>query len=357
MQRTIPVRQPPYSRLGYGDPIPSFSSRGRMHMLVTDELRKCVVFFGIMDRGKFLPRATGFAVSCIEHGYRYLHLVTAEHVVSGLLSKGHEIWVRMNGKEALFNEGPIPPDLWAYHPDSERKPTDVAIIPFQPPDDLDIKAVEIYGSFDDSNAAGTADVLKSQHIGPGEEVAVIGLFRSHHGVEKAIPVVRVGHLSVMREEPVHTSYCGYTDAYLVEVMSIGGLSGSPVFVSLPAIRIINHKAQYHTGKQFYLLGLMHGHFDIKNLNEDAVTDSETEALGSINAGLGVVIPVEKIIETITQPELSEMRRKIAERTRQQGATPDLSDDPSPPANGENPKHREDFMRLVGAAARKPVPKD
>jgi len=29
----------------------------------------------------------------------------------------------------------------------------------------------------------------------------------------------------------------------------------------------------------------------------------------------------------------------------------------PPANGENPTHREDFMRLVGAAARKPEPKD
>jgi hypothetical protein len=31
--------------------------------------------------------------------------------------------------------------------------------------------------------------------------------------------------------------------------------------------------------------------------------------------------------------------------------------PSPPATDENPTHREDFMRLVNAAARKPEPKD
>jgi hypothetical protein len=178
--------------------------------------------------------------------------------------------------------------------------------------------------------AGTAEIIAEQKIGPGEEIAVIGLFRSHHGIDKAIPVVRVGHISVMREEPVHTKYCGYIDAYLVEVMSIGGLSGSPVFVSMPPMRIVDLKVQMTDAKQFYLLGLMHGHFDIRNLNEDAVSDGEQDALGSINTGLGVVVPVEKIIETMMQPGLSEMRRKTAEKTRKaEGATTDQASDDRP----------------------------
>jgi hypothetical protein len=298
-------------------------------MLVNDELRKCVVFFGIRDAdGKFLPRATGFAVSCVEHGYRFLHLVTAEHVVSGLLSRGHEIWVRMNGAGGgLVNEGPIERQYWSFHPDSERSPTDVAVIPFNPRPNLNIKAIEIVGP---DPMAGTAEIIAEQKIGPGEEIAVIGLFRSHHGIDKAIPVVRVGHISVMREEPVHTKYCGYIDAYLVEVMSIGGLSGSPVFVSMPPMRIVDLKVQMTDAKQFYLLGLMHGHFDIRNLNEDAVSDGEQDALGSINTGLGVVVPVEKIIETMMQPGLSEMRRKTAEKTRKaEGATTDQASDDRP----------------------------
>ena len=37
---------------------------------------------------------------------------------------------------------------------------------------------------------------------------------------------------MMTGEPVWTCYCGYTDAYLIEAMSIRGLSGSPVFINI-----------------------------------------------------------------------------------------------------------------------------
>jgi hypothetical protein len=102
---------------------------------------------------------------------------------------------------------------------------------------------------------------------------------------------------------------------------------------------------------------MHGHFDIKNLNMDVVTDNETEALGAINAGVGVVIPVKKIVETVDQPDVMELRRKLIAEASTSGATPDIEDDDGPPASDANPNHRGDFMRLVAAAARKPEPKD
>ena len=63
-------------------------------------------------------------------------------------------------------------------------------------------------------------------------------------------------------------------------------------------------AQYMEGNTFYLLGIIHGHFDVGN--EDVIADDIAEGLGAINTGIGVVVPVEKIMETICQPELSKM---------------------------------------------------
>ena len=64
----------------------------------------------------------------------------------------------------------------------------------------------------------------------GDEVATVGLYTSHHGHTKNIPVVRVGHISMLPDEPVMSTR-GYVEAYLVEVRSIVGLSGSPVYIA------------------------------------------------------------------------------------------------------------------------------
>ena len=110
------------------------------------------------------------------------------------------------------------------------------------------------------------------------------------------------------------------------------------------------------GQGAALLGLMHGHFDVPNLNEDVVADEDEPSRG-IHTGIGVVIPMQKILETIEHPELVAMRKKIvADLRKQNGAKADvISDDEggaAPPASDANPKHREDFNFLVGAAAQK-----
>ena len=71
---------------------------------------------------------------------------------------------------------------------------------------------------------------------------------------------------------------------------------------------------------------MHGHFDIKNLNEDIVVEHLGDVTRGINTGIGVVIPVEKILETIDQPELAEQRRKLADDDRKRHPNPDLTRD-------------------------------
>ncbi len=90
-------------------------------------------------------------------------------------------------------------------------------------------------------------------------------------------------------------------------------------------------------------GLMHGHWDLPSLTDDDVEEDAGGRKESINTGIGVVIPIQKIIETLYHPELVEMRKKLEEEEREKGATPDGADDDTDhPANGANPKHQEDF---------------
>jgi hypothetical protein len=92
--------------------------------------------------------------------------------------------------------------------------------------------------------------------------------------------------------------------------------------------------------RFRLLGLMHGHFDIKNLKEDTAIDSAGDGTGGINTGIGVVIPVEKILETLDQPGIVEMRKKAGDELRKaNGATADFAKRgaDATPSRDANPK--------------------
>jgi hypothetical protein len=100
-------------------------------MRVPDELLHCVLFIGVKDaRGRFIPRATGFVGAIEDLGQTWSCLVTAEHVVAGLLAKGHEIWIRTNLRGAGAEEMRIDPECWIFSPTEQGKPlTDVAVCP------------------------------------------------------------------------------------------------------------------------------------------------------------------------------------------------------------------------------------
>jgi len=111
-------------------------------------------------------------------------------------------------------------------------------------------------------------------IGIGHDVFVTGLFRHHHGEQKNIPIVRVGTIAALDEEKVQTTVY-LRDAYLIECRSIGGLSGSPVFLQVESelmlkVRTAQTLPTHPPGT--YLLGVMHGHFD----SDEAEVDSGGE---------------------------------------------------------------------------------
>lgn len=283
----------------------------------TEEIMKCAVFIGTKDEGKFTPRASGFLVSTLYGDIGgFFYVVTAEHVIYGLSNAGKSIFVRMNTKEGSAADYEVPISEWHFHPD-KSKPTDVAVsFLMTTPQPLDFRAVLLSGS-----SVLLRSELTDNLIYEGDAVSIVGLFRSHYGQDHNIPVVRTGHIASLNQEPVFTGYCGYTDAYLVETNSIAGLSGSPVFANKGDILHVESAAQLRKMKtgRFQLLGLMHGHFDVRNLNEDVLSDDSGVFKGGINTGIGVVIPVDKIIETIDQPVIEKLRNETMSKKKGKAA--------------------------------------
>lgn len=238
-----------------------------------------------------------------------MYLVTARHVLRGIehrrpdgafllrvnSAKGGVLWVETNVKQ------------WWFHPD-ESLVDDAAVLAWAPPGDaIDYLLYPL-------EAVATEEVIRAQAIGTGDEVFLTGLFVSHTGAERNIPIVRIGNIAAMPDEPVATKI-GPLDAYLVEARSIGGLSGSPVFVNPGPTRQIGGNLIVGAGSGFYLLGIMHGHYavDVSKLDPAAGGLSDE----AINMGIAIVLPVTRILQTINRRELREMRDHVdAERAEQ-----------------------------------------
>ncbi|MCK5577053.1 MAG: trypsin-like peptidase domain-containing protein [Dehalococcoidales bacterium] len=237
------------------------------------------------------------------------YLITAKHVIEGIKEKSidQKVYVRMNLKSAPAKFVQAPIEKWLFHP--EEANVDVAIFNWIPQQDIyDYRIVPI-------NMAATEDVIKREEIGVGDDVFLTGLFVNHYGLERNIPIIRVGNIASMPEEKVRTEKLGDIDAYLVEARSIGGLSGSPVFAYLGAMRRIGNKVQMgRQGPLFYWLGLMHGHFDRSKLELDNLVEDSLINL-KINMGIAIVVPVWKVIEVINQEIFMKRREEASKAVR------------------------------------------
>jgi len=123
----------------------------------------------------------------------------------------------------------------------------------------------------------TPALIEREGIGLGDDVFVVGLFSRRAGQARNIPIIRVGNIVAMPEEPIKTA-TGLQDAYLIELLSIGGLSGSPVFTYLGGIRRDSPVDREITvtarAGAIHLLGLVHGHWDLAPDEQvDAVRDA------------------------------------------------------------------------------------
>jgi len=304
-------------------------------MRVPDTVKKCVVFLGrlktIRDNYVSLsPEGTGFLVAQPSEfddpsaGAAFYYLVTAKHVIDGL--EGEPCGARMNRRDGgteLVGIG----TKWWFHPSDPS--ADVAVVPLAM-DPVAVRQLDLVAY--PTPGFATEEAIKEATIGVGDEVFITGLFAHNLSSGPNTPIVRMGNIALMAGEPIQAGD-QKMHVHLIEARSIGGLSGSPAFVRQTISVGFGHPRNFDEhelykklspdelmqfGKEsplwitgvgpFYLLGLMQGHWEISAKEKNKIFVSEDQ-YGMVNMGIALVVPATKILETINQPELKDMRQK------------------------------------------------
>lgn len=236
--------------------------------------------------------ATGFFVVIKPYVNENVYLVTCKHVLEGqkLLN------VRMNLKQKGIKTITLPLSLldttgrpvWTPHPD----PTvDVAVVPamsFLP---------HIEGLMDfiyiQEDLFGTFDRLTSGDVEPGQEVFFIGFPLSQRETEQNLPVVRIGTIATLPN-----TLEGLRKGYLIDGQIYPGNSGGPVILK-PSVWIHPESKLTIQGPSQLLIGLVTSYVSYQ---ERAISEQtkHVRVVFEENSGLGNVLPIEVIKETIVE---------------------------------------------------------
>jgi hypothetical protein len=318
-----------------------------INMRVPDQITKCVLFVGSAEMPEPEYRGTAFIVTWPGRNHNdFAFMVTARHVAEHL--EGNEFWIRANTKKgsAVDLKG-LPDNPWWYHP-TEREYVDAAVTMFSPARlaELDVEHIPVKMFADRA-------IIEVKHLGIGDEVFITGLFTKVTETTKNIPIVRTGTVAMIPGERIPFGN-KLIDAYLIEARSIGGLSGSPVFVRetlmmpasgsyVSAISLGEAPPKWLSGLgEIYFLGSMIGHWDVP----EGFSPTQAEA---VNMGVAPIVPAHKIREIILQPELVELMKKIDDEMtakNQKGAKLDFAD------SNPKPFTRDDFESALKKVSRK-----
>jgi len=264
-------------------------------MDIPQEVLKSVIFVGYKPHAdKETVSATAFLLMRGGERLAFNYLVTARHVIDGIRNLGLDsIYIRVNttSGDAAWKRTALKD--WHNHPGGKQ--VDVAAASFTWSDDLQHLPYPIDG-------ITTPEVISKYQIGTGNDVFIAGLFHPHHGKKNNIPIVRVGTIAAMPTEKVDTTL-GPMDAYLIDTRAIHGLSGSPVFLAFGTTRSVGG-ILLNQFQKVYLLGLVHGQYIVKG--ED------------LNLGIEIVVPVERIVETIKQPAIADEEKELENRAGRHG---------------------------------------
>lgn len=339
-------------------PYPKWAWKHGLHdVRINEAIRKTIMFLGIeTDRGEFAPYGTGFLTVYSEDGITLPYIVTAKHVVTDIKNSGRPFRGRLNDHSGRRIIGELFFEHWDFHPTNQG--CDVAVSTFGGSfNSYELRAIDL-----DDTCITDAYVEENQ-IGAGDEVFTVGLLTHHIGTHRNIPIVRMGNIAAMIEEPVYLGpSMGSQEVYLIESRSIGGLSGSPVFLNTPPFRRIDgamHEMAGHLTE--YFLGVNIGLFKTvaqRDLVDPDDGELREQFMDNMSAGIAVVVPASRVLEIIQgSPTMRQIRKEVRERVKKENgfvptsvATVEAAPQPAPEA--ENPDHREDFTRPLSAAAKK-----
>jgi len=255
-----------------------------------------------------MANGTGFFVLVANEtgpgGWGYL--VTAKHVLKNEKGEFYKrVYLRINTKsgDAQF----VALDLIVtgekrnvyLHNDPS---VDIAVIPAWPPETIfDVLGIS-------NTMIKDSEEFKKTTIVEGSDVFFVGLFVPHFGDKKNTPIFRFGRVAMMTDDKFLWQEPGkpaeLTQLYLLETMSFGGNSGSPVFFSQGLDR---EPVKIYTGTDIFLAGVMRGNFNEPRAGTFIQTPNNVLPVFAQNIGVAAVTPAFLLHDILFSEELKAQR--------------------------------------------------
>lgn len=300
---------------------------------------------------------------------RHFYAVTCQHVAPD----GASI-IRINTTDDRSRLIEFEPHEWQFIPSSD----DLAAIDItdQLSDSDDVRSVPV-------DLLATHEFMANVEFGLGEDGFMLGLFGDLPGKDKNMVAARFGNVGLLADEAelIEQGNKNARPSHLFDMRSRPGFSGSPVFVYRTPdsdlrnitygpremrtsresfsqrvaemrqahdlrqntfLRLLGiHSAQYHDKVKAYKIATRNRSAEI---GENGIRDGDTLRIPN---SMCVVVPAWQISKLLCLPIFSAQRHKREEMDSE-------SNSPEPesvvPSDASNPKHQEDFTRLLGAAA-------
>jgi hypothetical protein len=303
-------------------------------MQVHDDFINCVAFVGTPTDGGFAANGTAFILRVPYEGWAFHYFVTCRHVVMPTLSKrdltpnNDPIWIRINKERGPPAQIKTIRSEWIRHSD---KNVDVCVYQFDtrkhdPEHQLQISSLNI------ENIIFTEKAKEVFGLCLGDELFIVGCFVGRVGEKNNIPIVRTASLAAKPTEPVWGGSPS-RPAYLVETRSMGGTSGSPVFLHLTPNRVQGNAPKGLSKDEagyiapYLLIGMMQG-MHSGQYAYDFVSDDDDEFVvpkdADFNAGIGITIPIDQIMEVINRDDFVEARQRTIEEINRRSGHHDTS---------------------------------
>ena len=242
--------------------------------------------------------------------WREIYLVTNQHVIAKC---PQDVFVRFNTTLGKTDIKPIAKHSWFPHPHGD----DVAICPYG-------QSMDEYSySYVDFEQFMTPSRQEAEDIGIGDEVFMVGRFINHEGKQQNHPALRYGHIAMMTGEPIKDVRTGIEqESYVIECRSMGGYSGSPVFVTTMALHMARARRETTArtlprGPWLFGINWCHIHhrmpINVASENTFVLTEPEIVKPGCeytlANTGMAGVVPIGKLIGLLESDEVKEQRRE------------------------------------------------
>jgi hypothetical protein len=294
---------------------------------IPDVLLESVVYLFADEAGAKAGHGAGGTGFLIDYpgtgGTRHTYVVSNIHVVRNGCTT-----LRLNRRKGGAAVTVIvPSETWCDHGDGD----DVCVAAIElDQTDWAVKALPW------EDFCPTDDRLDELNVGIGDDVLMIGRFVGHTGKQSNEPVARFGNIARMDEgERVKDGRGLLVDAFLVEMRSLPGYSGSPVFVVIGAG---SYRGVYGTDKAakmmpFYseaigLLGIDTGHKPLTHpvLDKQTGDPVEPKMVVQQNSGIAIVAPyykIENVLEDFVDQRKEATQRALSDPAR---GTNDIADE-------------------------------